>query len=277
LSASDFWGNDIKNIIQQIKKLLFQKRAGMSVVSFSSLTGYIDRSHLVSPHLIRLGTPYGGWLIPRSNVLAESSICYLVGAGEDISFDCALVKQFCCIVRIVDPTPRAVQHFRGLKLAVEEHRRFPINNSDVDHYEIASPDMERMTFLPFGLADTDAELRFYMPRNPAHVSCSTVNLQRTDTYFTAQCYRLSSLMTMQRDEQVDLLKIDIEGGEYVVIKDLLASNLLPRILLVEFDEAHTPLDNDAGKRIKESIKELVDAGMRCIAVEGSNATFIRTW
>ena len=83
-------------------------------------------------------------------------------------------------------------------------------------------------------------------------------------------------MTMQRDEQVDLLKIDIEGGEYVVIKDLLASNLLPRILLVEFDEAHTPLDNDAGKRIKECIKELVDAGMRCIAVEGSNATFIRT-
>lgn len=268
----------MKKILQRIIHGRFQRQAGLSTDNLLLLTEHVDRSQLVSPDdLTRLGTPYGGWIIPRKPALTESSICYLAGAGEDISFDCALAKLFCCNVRIIDPTPRAGRHFRELERTVKEGRRFPINNSDVDFYDIAASDLARLSFLPFGLADRDAELKFYMPKNPAHVSCSTVNLQKTDEYFTAQCYRLSTLMTQQGDAEIDLLKMDIEGGEYVVIKDLLASNMLPRILLIEFDEAHTPLDNDAGERIKEHIRQLVSAGMRCIAVEGCNATFIRSW
>lgn len=268
----------MKNILRQIFSGLFQRQAGLSTDNSLLLSEYVDRSQLLSlENLIRLGTSYGGWIIPRNPALTESSICYLAGAGEDISFDCALAKLFCCNVRIIDPTPRAVQHFRELERTVKEGRRFSINNSDVDFYDMAASDLARLSFLPFGLADKDADLKFYMPKNHAHVSCSTVNLQKTDEYFTAQCYRLSTLMTQQGDTEIDLLKMDIEGGEYVVIKDFLASNILPRILLIEFDEAHTPLDNDAGERIKESIKQLTSAGMRCIAVEGCNATFTRPW
>jgi FkbM family methyltransferase len=244
----------------------------------SPLFKYIDQSFLVpKKSLIRLGTGYGGWLVPAAAGLSHKSICYLAGAGEDISFDCALTQQFECNVRIVDPTPRAIRHFRGLEQAVQEGRHFPINNSESDFYEISASDMSRLSILPFGLADKDVELKFYMPKNPAHVSCSTVNLQKTEEYFTAQCYRLKTLMAQQGDAEIDLLKMDIEGGEYAVISDLLASNLLPRILLIEFDEAHTPLDNNAGERIKDHIKQLVGAGMCCVAVEGSNATFVRTW
>ena len=82
-------------------------------------------------------------------------------------------------------------------------------------------------------------------------------------------------MAQQGDRKVDLVKMDIEGAEYSVVKDMLASGMLPGILLIEFDEAHTPLDNDAGSRIRNHIHQLVQAGMRCIAVEGSNATFVR--
>lgn len=268
----------MRNVLQRFIERMFQKQVELKAVNLSPLVGYIDRAQLVSPDdLTRLGTPYGGWILPRKPALTESSICYLAGAGEDISFDCALSKLFCCNVRIIDPTPRAGRHFRELERTLKEGRRFPINNSNVDFYDITASDLARLSFLPFGLADKDTELKFYMPKNPAHVSCSTVNLQKTDEYFTAQCYRLSTLMTQQGDAEIDLLKMDIEGGEYVVIKDLLASNMLPRILLIEFDEAHTPLDNDAGERIKEYIRQLVSAGMRCIAVEGCNATFIRSW
>ncbi|MFV2039141.1 MAG: FkbM family methyltransferase, partial [Acidimicrobiales bacterium] len=108
------------------------------------------------------------------------------------------------------------------------------------------------------------------------VSCSTVNLQGTTEYFTAQCHRLSTLMEQQGDANVDLLKMDIEGGEYVVISDMVAAGLLPRILLIEFDEAHTPMDDGAGARIKAHIDKLVGAGMRCVAVEASNATFVKS-
>ena len=265
------------NNLQRIVQFMLQM-AGLGVGNPSPLAAYVNRSQLVLPgNLIRLGTAYGGWIIPHKPALTESSICYLAGAGEDISFDCALAKMFFCNVRIIDPTPRAVRHFKELERAVKEGRRFPVNNSDVDFYEISVPDLARLFFLPFGLADKDVELKFYMPRNPAHVSCSTENLQKTDKYFTAQCYRLSTLMARQGDAEIDLLKMDIEGGEYAVVRDLVASNLLPRILLIEFDEAHTPLDNDAGARINENITQLVNAGMRCIAVEGCNATFVRTW
>jgi hypothetical protein len=270
----------VKNTLLRIRQFMFQMQSSSrsSTGDSSPLVGYVDRAQLVSSeNLVRLGTLYGGWIIPRNPALTEHSICYLAGAGEDISFDCALARLFCCHIRIVDPTPRAGQHFKELERAVREGRRFPINGSDVDSYDICSSAFSRIIFLPFGLADKDVELKFYMPENPAHVSCSTVNLQKTDQYFTAQCFRLSALMAQQGDAEIDLLKMDIEGGEYAVVGDLLASNMLPRILLIEFDEAHTPLDNDADKRIKESIKELVDAGMRCIAVEGCNATFVRSW
>jgi len=69
--------------------------------------------------------------------------------------------------------------------------------------------------------------------------------------------------------------MDIGGAEYGVIRDLLDSNALPRILLVEFDEVHTPLDGDADDRIGRHIRRLVEAGMRCVAIEGCNASFVR--
>ena len=56
--------------------------------------------------LITIGTEYGGWTIP-ANYLTESSICYLAGAGEDISFDVGIVEKYGCQVLLFDPTPRA--------------------------------------------------------------------------------------------------------------------------------------------------------------------------
>jgi len=242
----------------------------------SPLMRHVDAGKLYPrDRLLRLGTQYGGWLIPKDSGLCVESVCYLAGAGEDISFDCEIARRFRCKVRIIDPTPRAVQHFQRLAQATIEARRFPINNSQGEFYPITASDLERMTFLPIGLSGEDAELKFYLPRNPAHVSCSTLNLHKTADYFTAQCQRLSTVMAQQGDCTVDLIKIDIEGAEYSVIQDMVASRLLPRILLIEFDEAHTPLDGNADRRIAEHIRRLVKAGMRCIAVEGSNATFLR--
>jgi len=242
----------------------------------SPLYAYVDRRGLLpAKKLLRLGTIYGGWNIPVNAGLSVDSTCYSAGAGEDISFDCALAERFHCRVRIIDPTPRAIQHFRELEHAVMAGQRFPINNSTNDYYTISQEVLRKLQFLPFGLADKDTELKFYLPSNPAHVSCSTMNLQKTSEYFTAKCLRLSSFMRQQSDTCIDLLKMDIEGAEYAVIRDIVASSLLPRLLLVEFDEVHTPLDSNAEKRIGQHIDLLVRSGMRCVAVEGSNATFSR--
>ncbi len=244
----------------------------------SPLLRYLDRTALVdAKKLLRLGTKYGGWIIPVDAGLTADSLCYCAGAGEDISFDCALVERFHCQVRVIDPTPRAIQHFKNLENAVMSGTRFPVNNSTEDYYSVTADDFRKLRFVPVGLSDRDAELKFYLPQNPAYVSCSTVNLQKTEGYFTAQCFRLSSLMRQLGDTCIDLLKMDIEGAEYTVIRDIVATKLLPRLLLLEFDEAHTPMDNDANTRIKHHVDILGQAGMRCIAVDGCNATFIRAY
>jgi FkbM family methyltransferase len=266
----------IRRFYQRLaKKFLNSTKIG--AVSDSPLFPYVDHTVLISPEeLLRLGTAYGGWIIPADSGLSSDSVCYSVGAGEDISFDCALIERFHCQVRVIDPTPRAIKHFDRLRETVIAGDRFPINNSDSDYYSITSADIEKLSLLPVGLADQDTELRFFFPKNPAHVSCSTVNLQKTEKYFTAQCQRLTTIMKQMGDSSIDLLKMDIDGGEYAVIRDVVNTNILPRILLVEFDEAHTPLDDKAGSRIIEHIDMLIHAGMNCITVEGSNATFVRS-
>ncbi|MEP6891832.1 MAG: FkbM family methyltransferase, partial [Nitrospirota bacterium] len=217
----------------------------------------------------------GGWIIPINAGLTADSMCYSAGAGEDISFDRALVERFHCQVRVIDPTPRAIQHFTNLEKAVMSGQRCSVNNSAENYYSVTAEDFRRIRFVPVGLADKDTELKFYLPKNPAYVSCSTVNLQKTEGYFTARCFRVSSLMQQLGDTSIDLLKMDIEGAEYTVIRDMVATNLLPRLLLLEFDEAHTPMDSEANTRIKHHIEILEQAGMRCIAVDGCNASFIR--
>jgi FkbM family methyltransferase len=197
----------------------------------------------------------------------------LAGAGEDIGFDCALVEKFGSRIRIVDPTPRAIAHFEQLISAITKGEKFPINKSLEDFYTIDSSHLSRIQFLPFGLAGEDKEMKFYYPQDPSHVSCSTLNLQKTDKWFNASCYRLATLMIQQGDQALDLLKMDIEGGEYAVIDDLLLSGLLPHYLLIEFDEAHTPLDGGAMDRMKSRIRALENSNMRCIALDGCNATF----
>jgi len=263
-------GQFFQRVVQKLFHSSKSREAGGS-----PLLSYVDRTALLPREaLLRLGTEYGGWIIPSDAGLTSDSVCYSAGAGEDISFDCALVERFRCRVRIIDPTPRAIQHFGSLEKAVKRGERFPINNSKEYFYTITAENFERLQFLPFGLADQDAEFKFYLPQNRDHVSCSIANLQKTENYFTARCFRLGSIMQQQGDDFIEMLKIDIEGAEYAVIKDMKATKLLPRLLLIEFDEAHTPLDDNAGTRIKQHIDMLAQAGMRCIAVEGSNATFL---
>ena len=83
-------------------------------------------------------------------------------------------------------------------------------------------------------------MRFYAPKDPAHVSHSLVNLQGTQDYFDAECRAIKDLMLELKHSQISLLKLDVEGAEYKIIDSLLFDGILPSILCIEFDEGHTP-------------------------------------
>ena len=204
--------------------------------------------HLLRPDvrddLVRPGSKYGGWWVPAVD-LKPGVVAYCAGAGEDITFDLAL-HAVGCQVTTFDPTPRAIAYV-----------------------EAAAPSDDRFRFVPVGWWSRQDTLRFYAPRDPAHVSHSALNLQATQDYFEAPVNTVAALMSELGDTRVDLIKMDIEGAEYEVIDSLLRDGPLPRTLCVEFDQPQ-PL-----RRTFKAVARLRAAGYDLVKVDRWNYTFTR--
>jgi len=221
--------------------------------------------------LIRLGTDYGGWIIP-DGILDADSVVWCVGAGEDISFDVALIARYGCSVHCIDPTPRAAAHVEQLRAATEQGQPMPINGQPDQLYDVNLEGLTRLRFHPVGLYDRDEVLRFYEPRKSEHVSHSIVNLQSTAGYFEAQCRSPRSLTDKLGHDRIDLLKLDIEGAEHVVLDHLQAERIFPRVLCIEFDYAAL------GGRRREAVahlRRLARAGYTLVHHRSWNVTLVR--
>lgn len=184
--------------------------------------------------LVRLGSDYGGWVVP-SGLLDASSVVYSGGVGEDVSFDLAVIARSGCEVWAFDPTPRAVVYAQG----VEE---------------------ERFHFLPVGLWSSDGARRFYAPDDPRHVSHSTLRSRSDSAFFDAECKSLETLMGELGHERIALLKLDIEGAEYEVLE---AMGIRPSCICVEL---HRVLP------FGEIVERVRDLPYEVLNVEGWNVT-----
>jgi len=203
----------LKNLPERIAKRLLHHAFTLFGIDPISRTKIGKRNDL-----IEIGTKYGGWIVPAELLNAES-ICYCVGCGEDISFDIGLINYFKCNVYGFDPTPRAIRHV-----------------------ETVAGHNPKYHFHSIGLWDKEDALKFFAPKNPAHVSHSLLNLQNTKDFITIKVNRLSALMEKFGHDRLDLLKIDIEGAEYKVIESIVEDGLDIRVICVEYDECFNPLD-----------------------------------
>lgn len=223
--------------------------------------------------LISLGSNYGNWTIPKK-FLNETSICYCAGAGEDITFDIDLIKNFNCKVFTFDPTPRAIQHINTLrKNTAKGNPFFSIPNKIA--YNANELILNNLFFYPFGLWNKDTIIKFYSPKNPAHVSHSITNLQKTDKYFQAQCYSLKTLMKNLNHTKINLLKLDIEGSEISVINYIINEKIDIDCICIEFDEL-------VGVNLKNSqknsqIKEKVDKTILALIKFGYTIIYRRNY
>jgi FkbM family methyltransferase len=192
--------------------------------------------------LERLGSAYGGWWVPAS-VLRPGAVAYCAGAGEDITFDLALLERGLHVTTF-DPTPRAISHVSRVAPAHPAYR-----------------------FEPVGWWDSETVLKFYAPKDPAHVSHSAVNLQNTTEYFSAPVETVHALAQRLGDSRVDLIKMDIEGAEYRVLSSLLDSGPRPQVLCIEFDQP-APV-----RKTLDAVRTLRAADYELLKWDGFNATF----
>jgi FkbM family methyltransferase len=194
--------------------------------------------------LAKLGSDYGGWVVP-TEIIRPKMVCYCGGVGEDISFDLALINRFGCTVHAFDPTPRSIAYVGRLV------------------------PKENFHFYPYGLWNEARILKFFAPQNPNHVSHSIKNIQDTSEYFEAICKPISEILVELGHDHLDLLKIDIEGAEFEVIEDLVAHNICPLIMCVEFHPSVSPF------RISGAIRNLKGLGLELSAIDDWNLTFLR--
>jgi len=150
-----------------------------------------------APGLVHVGDEhYGGWTIP-GGLVRPSSICYCVGAGGDISFDLELIRRYGVTVRAFDPVADYVQRARE-----------------------DAGDEPRFTIHQVAIAKSDGPLRMQLTHDPGSRSVSPAGLYDTHDYVEVPGRTLASLMDELGDEQIELLKLDIEGGEFDVIPTL---------------------------------------------------------
>ncbi|MEO8410685.1 MAG: FkbM family methyltransferase [Propionivibrio sp.] len=212
--------------------------------------GYaFQRFGTVTGNLERLGSNYGGWYAPTSEI-GPDAIVYSAGLGLDITFDKALIDRCGCDVYGFDPTPASVVY---IAKQFEEQALSP-----------------KFRFAPVGLWDSETTLQFFAPKTRGWIgSYSALNLQGSadEEAISVPVKRLSTLMRENGHAHIDLLKMDIEGAEYRVIDEVLSNNIPVCWLCIEFDQ---PIPFWTTNR---ALGRLRDAGYQLCKVDRWNFVF----
>lgn len=224
--------------------------------------------------MIRLGTNYGGWIIPNNNSLNEESIVYSCGVGEDISFDIKLQNLYNCNIFLIDPTKKSIKHFNEFKKYCEDKNFKFTGGIQPDYYENIkndNPSIDKFTYLDIGVWSKKDKLKFYKQSNSNYVSQSLINGMFTKNYDIVNVDSLKNIMEMNNHTHIDLLKLDIEGAEIEVLKQMLRDKIFPKYLCIEFDLLINRKDrNNETQRI---VNMLIKTGYKIIVNDKLNVTF----
>lgn len=193
---------------------------------------------------------HGGWHV-CPEAIREGDIVYSVGFGQDLEFERAMAGEYGARVFAFDPSPRSVEWIAEQSLP------------------------QNVRFNAVGVAGFDGTATFW-EREEDGASPSILRMEReTGEAFGARVLRLPSLMRSAGHRRLDMIKLDVEGAEYDVIRDLLRMELDVRQLLLEF---HHRFEGVGIERTQEAL-ELLDAnGYRIfyISPDGREYSFIRT-
>jgi FkbM family methyltransferase len=226
--------------------------------------------------LVKVGTRYGGWYIPLFINLDENSIIYSGGAGEDISFDLHLSDLYGSEIILIDPTKRASEHFKNIIKYYNGEKELKQFEGDIqldykDNISKLKPNLKKFSFLELGLWDQEKELKFYKPEDEKYVSHSLIDGMFSDKYEIVKVSTIDKIMKDLCHENIDLLKLDIEGAEVKVLNDMLDKKIYPTYLLIEFDLILKGKDNDGeGKKLIKRLEKYY----KLLKNDNFNITFV---
>ncbi|WP_439814372.1 FkbM family methyltransferase [Zavarzinia sp. CC-PAN008] len=227
--------------------------------------------------LVRLGSSYGGWTV-KADADLNGGLVISCGLGEDASFDVEIANRYGARVVIVDPTPRALDHFQqmiGRVGQAAERPYAPGGKQPVDAYDLGKVQPEQITIEAKALWINDDPVRFFKPATAGHVSHSIKFVGNSaDDYITVPSTTLAALVAALDNREIAVLKMDIEGAEADILDSIDTWGALPRQLLIEFDVLREP-----GPASRQTV-ERIDARLRakgyvCGQAEGRNYMYVR--
>ena len=234
---------------------------------------YINVMYLIY-YMLKLGTNYGGWSIPKNIKLNKDSIVYSGGVGEDISFDIKLQSKYNSNIFLIDPTIKAVNHFDECKKYFNDKNYKFKGNIQKDYYfQISNenPNINKFTYINLGLWNEKSSLKFYKQSNVNYVSQSLIDGMFTNNYDIVNVDSIKNIMNKYNHKKIDLLKLDIEGAENIVLEQMLNDNIYPNYLCVEFDLLRNRKDFD--NSTKNIINKLMLKGYKLLLNDQLNITF----
>ena len=197
---------------------------------------------------IMLGNEYGGKRFFDFKELYGAKIISC-GLGEDASFDVEFAAKYNSQVIIVDPTPRAIAHYdyiiKRIRLGTKKFSK-DYGLKDIESYDLSNITEDQLLLEKFALWTTVSKLNFFAPKNPEHVSYSITNFQNNYSLSTdyehieVDSVTLQMLIDKYNLDKLHLLKIDIEGAEVEVLKNMMKNEIYPTQIAVEFDGFNVP-------------------------------------
>ena len=171
--------------------------------------------------LEKLGSNYGGWYVPLEFSLNNNFDKFLisVGIGHDVTFDIELQKRGFRVIAM-DPLEECCEFAR---------------NSDLDQ--------TKTKIINAGLWLNSGKTRFYSPKIETHDSWSITNSQHT----SKAASKFLSTITLKEvlkdirnyeSEKIIMLKMDIEGAERFLFKEIEVNLELLDFIGIELDYIH---------------------------------------
>ncbi len=190
----------------------------------------------------QVGCKNASWVISPST-LSSNSVVYSLGVGNEIRFDLQLIEKYSVQVYAFDPTPESVAWINGQKLPEQFH------------------------FIDWGVMDYDGLAQFQQFDG---VQFRTRILDSQNKIVELKVFRLATIMKSLKHTKIDLLKINIEGGEYAVIADLVACNLNVEQIAVEF---HHRFLGYSLQQTKQAVQALNNAGYKIFHISDTDKEY----
>lgn len=198
----------------------------------------------------KMGDALCPWVI-APQILSASSVVYSAGVGNNISFERELAQTIGCDIVLLDPSPAA-------QITMEK----PENA------------LSRFHFFPVALAGHQGSLSLTPPSNGDLENGCWSHSTDTASSESIACDSVESVMKRHGHHHVDLLKLDIEGAEYDVIRHIIERRIDVCQICVEFHH-FMGLPHIQRKHTIAAIFSLLRHGYLLISKDGENYTFVR--